>query len=232
VTYRAGGPPALGGVDLVLRPGRRTALIGPAGAGKSTVAALLLRFVELSGGTARLNGHDLASFRGDDVRSVICGLTQDAHVFDSTIRANLLIGSPDADLDRLEDAAAEARLLGWITGLPQGWDTPVGPRGARMSGGQRQRLALARALLADPAVLILDEPTAHLDPASRRALTDDLLAASHGRSTLLITHDLYGLDQVDEIVVLGGGLVVERGSHAELSRAGGLYQQMLRSAGR
>jgi ATP-binding cassette subfamily C protein CydC len=227
VAYRAGGPLAVGGIDLDLPPGRRVALLGPTGSGKSTVAAVLLRFVDLAGGTATLNGRALASFSGDDVRSVVCGLAQDAHIFNTTIRANLLIGAPEASDDELTRALAQARLLDWIIALPEGWETPVGAHGARLSGGQRQRLALARALLADPAVLVLDEPTAHLDPDSRRGLAADLLAVSHGRSTLLITHDLLGLDQVDEIVVLSDGLVAERGSHAELRVAGGLYQQML-----
>jgi thiol reductant ABC exporter CydC subunit len=232
VAYRPGGPLALGGIDLDLQPGHRVALLGPAGAGKSTIAAVLLRFIGLAGGTATLNGLDLAGFSGDDVRSVIRGLAQDAHVFDSTIRANLLIGDPDATDGQLAAAAARARLADWIGSLPQGWETPVGAHGARLSGGQRQRLALARALLPDPAVLVLDEPTAQLDPAVRRELAADLLgvsqgAASQGRSTLLITHDLLGLDQVDEIVVLADGLVAERGSHAELRRAGGPYQRML-----
>jgi ATP-binding cassette subfamily C protein CydC len=227
VAYTDDGPLALGGIDLQLPPGRRVALIGPTGSGKSTVAAVLLRFVSLTGGTATLNGEDLASFSGDDVRSVIRGLAQDAHIFNTTIRANLLIGAPEASDDQLARAAAQARLLDWILALPQSWETPVGAHGARLSGGQQQRLALARALLADPAVLVLDEPTAHLDPGNRRELAADLLAVSHGRSTLLITHDLLGLDQVDEIVVLGDGLVAERGSHAELSRSGGPYQRML-----
>lgn len=231
VAYRPGGPLALGGFDLDLPPGRRVALLGPTGSGKSTVAAVLLRFVGLTGGTASLNGHDLAGFRGDDVRSVIRGLAQDAHIFDTTIRANLLIGAPDASDAQLADAAAQARLADWISSLPQGWETPVGAHGARLSGGQRQRLALARALLADPPVLVLDEPTAHLDPGSRRNLAADLLAISRGRSTLLITHDLLGLDRVDEIIVLSDGLVAERGSHAELSRSGGPYQRMLRLVG-
>jgi ATP-binding cassette, subfamily C, bacterial CydC len=203
-------------IDLDLRPGRRVALVGATGAGKSTVAAVLFRFADLSAGTARLNGRDLAGYDPDDVRA--------------TIRDNLRLARPgepaagDAEL-----AADRARLLGWIESLPRGWDTPVGTHGTALSGGQRQRLALARALLADPAVLVLDEPTAHLDPENRRALSADLLAATTGRSTLLITHDLEGLDQVDEIVVLDHGEVAERGTHAELIRADGIYQRLCRA---
>jgi ATP-binding cassette, subfamily C, bacterial CydC len=231
--YRAGGPLALGGIDLDLMPGRRVALLGPAGAGKSTVAAVLLRFVDVSAGKATFNGVDLGCLSDADVRSVVGGLVQDAHLFDSTIRANLLIGAPEATDAELAGAADRVRLLDWITSLPAGLDTPVGARGTRLSGGQRQRLALARALLADPAVLILDEPTAHLDPGTRAELAADLLAVSAGggRSTLLITHDLAGLDQVDEIVVLQDGLVAERGTDAELRAAGGLYHRMLRACG-
>jgi ATP-binding cassette, subfamily C, bacterial CydC len=119
-----------------------------------------------------------------------------------------------------------ARLLPWVRSLSQGWDTRVGPRGVAMSGGERQRLALARALLAAPAVLILDEPTAHLDPEARAALTADLLAVTRGQATLLITHDLAGLDQLDEIIVLDGGTVVQRGTHQQLIRAEGPYRRL------
>jgi ATP-binding cassette subfamily C protein CydC len=226
VRYRPGGPPALDRVSLDLPPGRRVALVGANGAGKSTLAAVLLRFCDLSAGAALLNGHDLASFAPDDVRSVIGGCPQDPHLFNATIRDNLSLARPGATDQELEAAASRARLLPWITSLPQGWATPVGTGGAAVSGGERQRLALARAFLADPALLILDEPTAHLDPASRRALTSDLLRATEGRAVLLITHELDGLDQVDHIMLLDYGRVAEQGSHHQLRHAGGPYQRM------
>jgi ATP-binding cassette subfamily C protein CydC len=230
VRYEPGGPLALDGVDLDLAPGRRVALVGPTGAGKSTVAAVLLRFCDLSGGIATFDGEPLPAFAADDIRTVIGGCAQDPHIFNTTIAGNLRLARPAATDEQLGAAAARAGLLPWIESLPLGWDTPVGAYGAAISGGQRQRLALARALLADPALMILDEPTAHLDTGSRRALTADILTATQGRATLLITHDLDGLDQVDEIVVLDRGQVVARGTHAELLRAGGLYRSMWLSA--
>jgi ATP-binding cassette, subfamily C, bacterial CydC len=226
VCYQPGGPDALDGIDLDLAPGRRVALVGPNGAGKSTVAAVLLRFVDLTAGTATLNGHDLASYAADDVRTKIGGCPQDPHIFDASLRDNLRLARPGATDEQLADAAARVMLLDWIQSLPLGWDTPVGAHGAALSGGQRQRLALARALLADPALLILDEPTAHLDRDTGHALMTDLLAATEGRATLLITHDLDGLDRLDQVVVLGDGQVVERGPHDQLVHAGGSYQEM------
>jgi ATP-binding cassette, subfamily C, bacterial CydC len=231
VRYRPDAPPVLDRVSLDLPPGRRVALVGANGAGKSTVAAVLMRFCELSSGAALLDGHDLASYAADDVRSVIGGCPQDPHLFDATIRDNLRLARPDATDEELQDVAARARLLPWIRSLPRGWDTPVGTHGAAVSGGERQRLALARAFLSDPALLILDEPTAHLDQASRQALTADLLHATEGRSVLLITHELDGLDQVDQIVVLDHGRVAEYGTHQELRHAGGPYQRIWDSDG-
>jgi ATP-binding cassette, subfamily C, bacterial CydC len=231
VRYRPDAPPALDGFDLDLSPGRRVALVGPNGAGKSTVAAVLLRFCDPALGRVTLGvpgeaGRDLTAFAADDVRTVIGGCTQDPHIFDATIRDNLSLARPGASDEKLEAAAAGARLLPWIESLPHGLDTRVGARGAAMSGGERQRLALARALLADPDLLILDEPTAHLDPEAAAALTADLLAVTAGRSTLLITHDLTGLEQVDEIIVLDRGRVVQRGTHRELIAAEGPYRRM------
>jgi ATP-binding cassette, subfamily C, bacterial CydC len=226
VRYEPDGPLALDGFDLDLPPGRRVALIGPSGAGKSTVAAVLLRFRDPVGGSITLNGADLASYGAEAARTVVGGCPQDPHIFDASIRANLRLARPGATDDELADAAARARLLSWIQSLPRGWDTPVGTHGAATSGGERQRLALARALLADPAVLILDEPTAHLDPEARTALTADLLALTAGRATLLITHELEGLDQVDEIVVLDHGKVAQRGTHEQLIQVSGPYRQL------
>ena len=229
VRYELDGPPALDHVDLDLPAGSRVAVVGPTGAGKSTIASVLLRFCDLAGGAVTVNGLDLTGFAADDVRQHIGGCPQDPHIFDATIRANLLLARPGASDDQLRRAADRVGLLGWIRSLPQGLDTPVGTHGTQLSGGQRQRLAFARAVLADPQLLILDEPTAHLDAANRRALMADLLAATTGRSVLLITHELDGLDQMDEIVVLAGGRVAERGTHEELAAAGGMYQRMWRA---
>ena len=209
VRYRPDGPAALDGIDLDLLPGRRVALTGPNGAGKSTLASVLLRFAELTSGRVTLNGHDLASYSADDVRTRIGGCPQDPHIFDASLRDNLRLARPGATDEELAEAAARVRLLDWIESLPLRWDTPVGAHGATLSGGQRQRLAVARALLADPDLLILDEPTAHLDPGTRRALLSDLLAATAGRTMLLITHDLDGLDEFDQVITLEGGKIAD-----------------------
>jgi ATP-binding cassette, subfamily C, bacterial CydC len=231
VRYEPGGPLVLDRVDLDLAPGQRVALVGPSGAGKSTVAAVLLRFCDLAAGTAMLCGHDLSSFAAGDVRRLIGGCPQDPHIFDTTIAENIRLARPEATDADLAEAAARVRLMPWIRSLPLGFQTPVGAHGAAISGGERQRIALARAMLADPEVLILDEPTASLEPAQRAALTADLLNVTAGRSALLITHELDVLDQVDEVIVLDAGRVVQRGSHQALLRAGGLYRGMLLGGG-
>ena len=155
---------------------------------------------------------------------------QDAHVFDSNVRENLRLARPGCNDAALRDALHRARLLDWVDGLPDGLDTDLGERGVRMSAGERQRLALARALLADFPILVLDEPTANLDPPTAAALTDDILAATEGRSVLLITHRLIGLEHVDEIIVLDAGHVIERGTNAELINAHGRFAAELWSA--
>jgi ABC-type multidrug transport system fused ATPase/permease subunit len=185
-----------------------------------------LRFCDPCGGSVTLGGAALASYRADEVRTLIGSCPQDVHVFNGIIRENLLLARPGAAEEELARAAARARLLPWIRSLPHGWDTPVGAHGAAMSGGDRQRLILARALLADPAVLILDEPTTNLDPETPSALTADLLTVTTGRTTLLITHEPDGLDLLDEIIVLDQGRVVQRGTHQQLSCTSGAYRDM------
>ncbi|MGG2461815.1 thiol reductant ABC exporter subunit CydD [Streptomyces sp. RGM 3693] len=232
--YAGQDRPALDGVGFTLEPGRRLAVVGPSGSGKTTLAQVLLRFLDRESGAYTLAGTDAQEMAGDAVRRLVGLCAQDAHLFDSSLRENLRLarrdrsGGPGSTDDQdLWDALGRARLAGWVRGLPDGLDTMVGEHGARLSGGQRQRLALARALLADFPVLVLDEPAEHLDLATADALTADLLAATEGRTTLLITHRLAGLDAVDEVLVLDRGRVVQRGGYAELAAADGPFRRML-----
>ncbi|RPI10078.1 MAG: ATP-binding cassette domain-containing protein, partial [Actinobacteria bacterium] len=216
--YGPDGPWVLDGVDLDLSSGRRVALVGPSGAGKTTLAAALVRFIEYTG-SATLDGTELDALAAEDVRRVIGLVEQDPHIFDSTIRENLRLARTSASDADLRGALDRARLLDWVDTLPLGLDTPVGEHGARLSGGQRQRLALARALLADFPILVLDEPGEHLDVETADALMTDLLSATEGRTTLIITHRTSGLDDVDEIVVLDRGQVTGRTEHETASPA-------------
>lgn len=218
---------ALRGFDLTLTVGRRIAVVGTSGSGKTTLAQVLLRFLDVREGTYTIGGVDAAALDGDAVRRFVGLCAQDAHLFDSSVRENLRLARTEATEDELRQALAKARLLEWVDVLPDGLDTLVGEHGAQLSGGQRQRLALARALLADFPVLVLDEPAEHLDLATADALTADLLVATEGRTTVLITHRLQGLDAVDEIVVLEAGRTVQRGSYAELATAEGPLRRML-----
>jgi len=216
---------AIADVRLEVTPGRRVAIVGPSGSGKSTLANVLLRFLDPRTGSVELNGVDTRNLDGDAVRSVIGLLGQDAHVFDTTLRENVLLARRDASAEQVRAALADAQLLSWAETLPDGLDTFVGEHGAQLSGGQRQRLALARVLLKDFPVVILDEPGEHLDTETADALVADLLDATHGHTTLVISHRLHGLTGLDEIVVLSEGRVIERGSHAELLARGGWYQR-------
>ncbi len=218
---------ALADFRLTLEAGRRVAVVGASGSGKTTLAQVLLRFLDMEHGMYRLGGVPAWELDGDAVRRLVGLCAQDAHLFDSSVRENLRLARTGADDDELREALRRARLLDWVDGLPAGLDTLVGEHGSRISGGQRQRLALARALLADFPVLVLDEPAEHLDLATADALTDDLLRATEGRTTVLITHRLHGLEAVDEVIVLDEGRTVQRGPYAELATADGPLRRML-----
>jgi ATP-binding cassette, subfamily C, bacterial CydC len=224
--YAADSQPALRGVSFRLEEGRRLAVVGQSGAGKSTLIQLLLRFWDYEQGQITLGGRDLKDYRSDDLRQVISVVSQQTHLFNDTIRANLLLARPEATEPDLVRAAMMAQIHEFVLGLPDGYDTWIGEGGLRLSAGERQRLVVARALLKDAPILILDEPTASLDVLTERALLRSLRELMRGRTSLIITHRLSGLEDVDRILVLHRGRIVEQGSHQELLRAGGMYRRM------
>ena len=205
--WPGGGLPVLHGVDFEIHAGQRVAVTGPSGSGKSTLAAALLRFVDPIAGTVTVEGIDLRRVPESHLRSLIGWCGQEAHLFDTTLRENLRVGCPGADEERLWSVLRTAGLADWVAGLPNGLDTAAGVLGDAVSGGERQRLALARTLLADTPVLILDEPTAHLDPATAAAVSADLLAATADRTVVWITHRPEVVGALDAVVTVDRGRV-------------------------
>lgn len=217
VTYPGATRPALDGVSLSLRPGRRVVLVGASGAGKSTLLKVLSGQLAPHTGTADLLGVPVAEAAGPDLAARVAVAEQDAHLFHASLRDNLLLARPDATDDELRAAAEEAGLAAWVETLPEGWSTTVGERGDQLSGGERRRLAVARALLSPAPVVLLDEPTEGLDPEAADALARRLLAPRGDRGVLLVTHRLSALEQADEVVVLERGRVVRRCAPAQLA---------------
>jgi ATP-binding cassette subfamily B protein len=220
------GAPVLRHLDLEVAAGERVCVVGPTGAGKSTLLALLLRFYDPDAGAVEVDGVDLRRLELASLRRQIALVPQDPWILDGTIADNLAFGRPDAAAEELEAAARAALLDDVVDRLPDGWDTQVGEGGVRLSGGQRRRVALARAILRDASVLLLDEPTSGLDAASERAVLDALARAAEGRTVLAVSHRLGLAARADRVVVLDGGRVLEQGPPAELLAAGGAYARL------
>jgi ATP-binding cassette subfamily B protein len=216
-------------VSFRAEAGQLVALVGPSGAGKTTMTALTSRLYDVTGGAVRIAGHDVRDFTLDSLRDAIGVVTQDSHMFHETIRSNLLYARPGASEEQLVEAAQAAQIWDLIASLPDGFDTVVGDRGYRLSGGEKQRLAIARLLLKAPRVVVLDEATAHLDSESEVAVQRALARALAGRTSLVIAHRLSTIREADQILVVDDGRIVERGRHAELLAAGGLYAELYRT---
>ena len=221
--------PVLRGVSAEIAPGSLVALVGPSGAGKTTLSMLVARIYDVTSGAVRVDGHDVRDLTLDSLHEAIGVVTQDPHLFHDTIANNLRYARPDATDAELEAACRAAQIHEVIAGLPEGYGTVVGDRGYRLSGGEKQRLAIARMLLKDPAIVVLDEATSHLDSENEAAIQRALASSLAGRTSLVIAHRLSTITAADQILVVDGGRIVERGRHAELLAAGGVYAGLYRT---
>ena len=230
-TYPGRRRPALDDVSLTVAPGSTIALIGPSGAGKTTVANLFLRFWDPTDGMVRLHGHDLRRYRLDDLRARIALVAQDTYLFNDTLRANIRLARPSASDAEVAAAVERAALREFVESLPDGLDTVVGERGAQLSGGQRQRVAIARAFLKDAPILILDEATSHLDAVSEHAVRSALDRLARGRTTVVIAHRLSTVRDADQILVFDEGRLVDTGTHEALLTGSALYRRLVARQG-
>jgi ATP-binding cassette subfamily B protein len=226
---RASGAEVLHGVSFRAEPGQLVALVGPSGAGKTTISALVTRLYDVRSGVVRVGGHDVRDVTLQSLHDAVGVVTQDAHMFHDSLRNNLLYAAPDATDDELWAALADAQVAGLVRSLPDGLDTVVGDRGYRLSGGEKQRMAIARLLLKAPGIVVLDEATAHLDSESEHAVQAALARVLAGRTSLVIAHRLSTVREADLILVLEDGVVVERGRHEALIARGGLYAELHRT---